>query len=112
MPIPRVIARLNVHLANPIIRRIAWWAPWFGVVDHVGRRSGTRRRTPVNVFGAAGSYTIALTYGRDSEWVKNVIAAGSFELETRRRRYHLVDPVIVHDPARRLLPRLVRLALG
>jgi len=34
-------------------------------------------------------FVIALTYGRESEWVKNVLAAGGCELETRGVRYQL-----------------------
>ena len=76
MPIPKAIARLNLVLTNPILRHVAWWAPGFAMVTHVGRTSGRVRRTPVNIFAHGRDYVIALTYGRDSEWVKNVQAAG------------------------------------
>ena len=42
---------------------LARWLPGFGVVEHAGRRSGRRYRTPVNVFRPGASYVIALTYG-------------------------------------------------
>ncbi len=54
----------------------------------------------------------ALTYGSDVQWVKNVVAAGEATLEVRRRRVRLVDPELVVDPARRLMPPVVRQALG
>ena len=47
-----------------------------------------------------------------SEWVKNVIAAGTCQLETRRLLYQLSAPTIVHDPTRRRFPLLVRTVLG
>jgi hypothetical protein len=37
---------------------------------------------PVNVFRVPDGFLVALTCGRNSEWVKNVLAAGGAELET------------------------------
>jgi len=111
MPIPRVVARVNLVLTNPILRHVAWWAPGFAMVTHLGRRSGAVRRTPVNIFPHGVGYAIALTYGRDSEWVKNVVAAGGCVVETRGRRIRLTHPSIVHDPSRRMVPWPVRLVL-
>ncbi len=111
MPIPRAVARLNLILTNPILRHIAWWAPGFAMVTHVGRTSGRVRRTPVNIFAQGLGYAIALTYGRDSEWVKNVLAAGACVVETRGRHVRLVHPEVVHDPSRRMVPWPVRLIL-
>jgi deazaflavin-dependent oxidoreductase (nitroreductase family) len=85
--------------------------PGFGVVVHTGRRSGRQYRTPVNVFAARGGYVIALTYGKESDWVKNVQAAGGCDLITRRRGRRLTSPELVRDGSRRLVPRLVRLPL-
>jgi hypothetical protein len=65
----------------------------------------------VNVFRAPEGFLIALTYGRDSEWVKNVLAAGECELETRGVRHQLSAPTIVHDPSRRRFPLPVRIVL-
>jgi hypothetical protein len=62
-------------------------------------------------FRAPEGFLIALTYGRESEWVKNVLAAGGCELETRGVRYQLFAPSIVHDPTRRRLPLPVRVVL-
>jgi deazaflavin-dependent oxidoreductase (nitroreductase family) len=112
MPIPKAIARLNLIVTNPILRHIAWWAPGFAMVTHVGRTSGQARRTPVNIFAHGRGYVIALTYGRDSEWVKNVQAAGECVVETRGRHIRLVRPEVVRDPSRRMMPWPVRLILG
>ena len=111
MPIPKVIARVNLVVTNPILRHVAWWAPGFAMLTHVGRRSGTVRHTPVNVFRHGSGYAIALTYGRDSEWVRNVDAARGCIIETRGRRVRLSRPAIVHDPSRRMVPAPVRLFL-
>jgi hypothetical protein len=54
---------------------------------------------------------VALTYGSDAEWVRNVLAAGGCKLRTRGRAVRLVDPVVFADPARRPVPFPVRMIL-
>ena len=97
MPIPKTVAKLNRVGINHLTRRFAPWTPGFGVVIHTGRRSGRTFRTPVNVFRSSGGYVIALTYGADSDWVKNVLAADGCELATRGRTVKLASPHIFHD---------------
>jgi deazaflavin-dependent oxidoreductase (nitroreductase family) len=64
----------------------------FGVVVHQGRRSGRLYQTPVNVFATEDGYVLALTYGPDTDWVKNVLVAGGCELRTRGRAIRLASP--------------------
>jgi deazaflavin-dependent oxidoreductase (nitroreductase family) len=99
--------RVTNHLTRPVARRL----PGFGVVSHTGRRSRRRYQTPVNVFDAPDGYVIALTYGADSDWVRNVLAAGGCELLTRGRRHDLTSPRIVQDERRHCVPPIVRPAL-
>jgi deazaflavin-dependent oxidoreductase (nitroreductase family) len=77
----------------------------------VGRKSGKVYRTPVNVFRAPNGFIIALTYSSQSEWVKNVLAAGGCELKTRGKTYQLSAPNVVRDPTRRQFPVPARLVL-
>jgi deazaflavin-dependent oxidoreductase (nitroreductase family) len=107
----RWVAAFNLAVTNRITSRFADRLPGFGIVTHVGRKSGKVYRTPVNVFRAPEGFLIALTYGRESEWVKNVMAAGECQLETRGVRRLLSAPSIVHDPTRRRFPPLVRMVL-
>ena len=111
MPAPRSVARFNRRFWNPLVLRVAGHLPWFAIVRHVGRKSGRVYRTPVNSFRNDDAYIIALTYGPESDWVKNVLAAGSCELLTRGRWMHLSDPRIETDQSKRWAPLLVRLAL-
>jgi deazaflavin-dependent oxidoreductase (nitroreductase family) len=111
MPLPKRLARFNIKVTNRVLGPFARWLPGFAVVEHVGRRSGTVRHSPVNLFRHGGRYVIALTYGRDSQWVRNVLAAGEFDVETRGRTVHLVGPEIVHDDRRALVPAPVRVVL-
>jgi deazaflavin-dependent oxidoreductase (nitroreductase family) len=85
---------------NRVTKRIAPWAPGFGLVIHRGRRSGHRYETPVNVFPAEDGYVFALTYGPDTDWVKNVMAAGGCDLITRGHAVQLVSPRLFHDESR------------
>ncbi len=100
MPISKTVARLNRVGLNRVTRRIAPWAPGFGVVAHRGRRSGNSYETPVNVFPTATGVRIALTYGADADWVRNVLAAGGCQLRTGGRTLTLTAPKVVRDPTR------------
>src|SRR5919197_3275672 len=104
----RRMAWFNSRVTNRITRPLARGLRGFGVVEHAGRRSGRRYRTPVNVFRCGASHVIALTYGVESDWVQNVLAAGGCDLLTRGRRHRLTAPAIVHDERRRLVPLPVR----
>ena len=108
MALPRGLAAFNRRVTNHVTGPLAGRLPGFGVVVHRGRRSGREYRSPVNVFVAAGGYVVALTYGADSDWVKNVLAAGNCEVVTRGRTVHLTAPELFHDEARRAVPRAVR----
>ncbi len=62
-------------------------------------------------FRRGESYVIALTYGTGSDWVRNVIAGGGCELESRGRRYRLTNPRIYRDEEAADLPGPIRLVL-
>lgn len=107
----RWVAKFNLAVTNRITRHFVERMPGFGMVTHVGRKSGKVYRTPVNVFRRPGGFLIALTYGPDSEWVKNVMATGGCQLVTRRVRYEVSEPNVVHDPTRGQFPIIVRMVL-
>jgi deazaflavin-dependent oxidoreductase (nitroreductase family) len=108
----RWVAAFNLAITNRITSRFADRLPGFGILTHVGRKLGRLYRTPVNVFREADGFRIALTHGRECEWVRNLLAAGGYELETHRVQYQLSSPTIVHDPTRRRFPHVVRMILG
>jgi deazaflavin-dependent oxidoreductase (nitroreductase family) len=107
----RWLATINIAFTNRITSLFAGWLPGFGILTHVGRKSGKVYRTPVNVFRAPNGFVIALTYSSQSEWVKNVLAAGGCELKTRAKKHPLSAPKVVHDPTRRRFPIPVRVVL-
>ena len=112
MPLPRSIARINRRVTNRLLGGLAQRLPGFGVVVHTGRKSRRQYRTPVNVFRRGDRYIIALTYGPDSDWVRNVLAAGGCTLETRGRTLRLSRPRLFHEESRYAVPAPVRLILG
>jgi deazaflavin-dependent oxidoreductase (nitroreductase family) len=111
MPLPRRLAKFNRVVTNRVLGPFARYLPGLAVVSHVGRRSGRTYRTPVSLFRRGDGYVIALVYGADSQWVRNVLAADGVDIETRGRRLHLVGPEMVRDPARSLVPKPVRVPL-
>lgn len=64
------------------------------------------------MFTTATGVRIALTYGPDTDWVKNVLAAGGCKLQTRRRELTLTSAQVVHDPARTGIRAFERKVLG
>jgi deazaflavin-dependent oxidoreductase (nitroreductase family) len=112
MPLPRSVALFNRRVTNRLTGRLATRLPGFGVVMHTGRKTQRRYRTPIFAFRRAGKYVIALTYGPDADWVRNVLANGGCMLETRGRTVRLSRPRLFHDVRRRSMPAHVRLALG
>ncbi|MRH88532.1 nitroreductase family deazaflavin-dependent oxidoreductase [Nocardia sp. SYP-A9097] len=111
MPLPQTLARINRRISNPVLGVMARVAPGFGIVIHTGRKSGRVYRSPVMVFQRDGGYRIALTYGRDVDWLKNIRAAESFEFETRGRTVTLTDPVVGHDASAAWAPPGIRQVL-
>ena len=107
----RRVAAFNLAVTNRITGLFAGWLPGFGILTHVGRKSGQVHRTPLNVFRASNDFIIALTYSSQSEWGKNVLAAGGGELKTRGKKYQLSAPKVVRDPTRKRFPIPVRLIL-
>lgn len=116
MPLPSQLGRFNQRVTNPILWPILSRLPGsgFGRIAHIGRRSGRAYRTPMLAFrdGDGNGVVFALTYGPGAQWVRNVLAAGECDFETRRGTRHLVEPQLFHDPERRSVPPIVRRALG
>ena len=112
MPLPRTIARFNRRITNPFLGLLADRLPPLATIVHRGRHSGREYRTPIMAFPARDEVVIALTYGREVDWVRNVLAAGGASLVYRGRELSLTYPQLVKT-ARPMasLPAPVRLIL-
>lgn len=111
MPAPRWIARVNKHVTNRLLGPVVIRLPGFGMLVHTGRNSGQEYRTPIAVFRKSNGFIIALTYGPETEWVRNVLAADGCRLETRSGSFELTAPHVFHDPHRQAVPSWVRVPL-
>jgi deazaflavin-dependent oxidoreductase (nitroreductase family) len=97
MPFPDQLARFNRYVTNPAARTFAGRLSPFGLLIHHGRNSGKEYRTPIWVFPARDGFTIALTYGSDRDWVRNIRTAGRFDLVYRGATYSLTDPTLIEE---------------
>jgi deazaflavin-dependent oxidoreductase (nitroreductase family) len=109
MRLPEQVARFNRYVTNPIQRLWAGRLPGFAIIEHVGRKSGASYRTPINLWRSpTGGFAVLLTYGRERDWVKNLLAAGGGQVVWRGRRVTVREPTIFSGPEGwALLPRPV-----
>ncbi len=66
-----------------------------GILHHVGRRSGRAYQTPVVPLPTADGYVIVLPYGSRSDWVRNVVAAGSARFVLEGETFDVDSPEVV-----------------
>ena len=109
MPLPRQVTLFNRAVVNPIARRFAGRVPPLAIVEHRGRRSGRQYRTPVVGWFSGEEFVIPLTYGPDTDWVKNLRAADGGRLITGSRTYQFKAPRVSGGIAQAPgVPRLIR----
>jgi len=111
------IRTFNKHILNPILSRIARSSHGpFAIIRHVGRKSGRTYETPVIVFPFNGGFVLALTYGKEVDWYRNVMAAGRCVVIWHKREVAIekIEPItlaearpLLHQPERTIL-RLIK----
>jgi deazaflavin-dependent oxidoreductase (nitroreductase family) len=99
MKAPRALARFNLRVTNPIQGTWAWLIPPWAVIVHRGRRSGRSYRTPVIAFRRGDRLAIALFYGDDAQWVRNLRASGGGVVIRAGRSWQLLEPRVVDATA-------------
>ncbi len=101
MPLPKWLAQLNKRTFNKLeIKRGK--RP---VLIHVGRSSGTTYHTPLDAHPVDGGYIFIMNYGADSDWVRNILSAGSARLKVGGDEVELESPrVVTKDVALPQLP--------
>jgi len=65
------------------------------IVRHVGRTTGRTYETPVSAVATNDGFVIALPYGRNTDWLKNVLASGSATIVHEGNTYRVNRPEIV-----------------
>ena len=100
------LLRLLMRVINPrVVRAIERRESSFGVVHHIGRRSGAAYQTPVDVARVSDGVLISLPYGPETNWCRNVLAADHCTLTVDGEELALTAPEVVLVPvAEALLP--------
>ncbi|MDQ6777721.1 MAG: nitroreductase family deazaflavin-dependent oxidoreductase [Actinomycetota bacterium] len=106
----RKLARFNRAITNPIQGQWAWILPPWAVICHRGRRSGRTYRTPVLAFKRDRRLAVAVLYGEESDWVRNVLAGGG-QVVRAGRTYDLIAPEVLDAAAAEGISRVAR-AIG
>ena len=90
----------NRHVLNPLTLRLAGrpGVP-YGLVCHVGRRSGRRYDTPVLVGTMDGAFVVPLPYGADVDWHRNVRAAEGCTVVWQGRAFRGESPELIPPAA-------------
>jgi deazaflavin-dependent oxidoreductase (nitroreductase family) len=102
----RLIRQFNKHILNPgALWIVARRRMYYGVMHHVGRRSGRMYSTPVVAKLTPEGIIIPLPYGPNTDWCRNVLAAGHATLTLDGAEYAIDNPTIVGaDVAGPLVP--------
>ena len=75
------------------------------VLVHVGRTSRREFETPLDAHRVEGGYLFVPVYGVNSDWVRNVLAAGAARLRIDGSEVSLTAPRLIgEDAAFALLP--------
>ncbi len=95
-PVLDAVRRFNKARTNPRVLKTAGTADSAtALVRHSGRTSGRVYETPVDVVETATGFLIALPYGANADWVRNIVAAGSAAVITRGATVEVEAPLLV-----------------
>ena len=70
----------------------------WGLLTHVGRRSGRVYQTSLGTNPYGDGFLLPLGYGPQTDWYRNLMAAGSGTLAWRGRTYQLERPELISGP--------------
>ena len=93
-----------LKVLNPLALAIAGqrWFPLWARVKHRGRRSGTEYTIPVAIVAVtADRFVIGLPWGPNTNWAKNVVAAGGCTLTWRGHDETVTEPRVIDTVAAR-----------
>ena len=101
------------RFVNPVLRNFARSSHGpFAMLRHVGRRSGKQYETPIMVWRMKDGFMIVLTYGRNTDWLRNLQAADQGSLRWHRREYTFKRPELIDaKTAEPALPSFIRFVL-
>jgi deazaflavin-dependent oxidoreductase (nitroreductase family) len=84
------------HVFNPkALRDAARGETRWGVIHHVGRRSGNAYVTPIDAQRTPDGVVVCLVYGPQADWCCNVLAAGQCTLTLEGQELALGAPRVI-----------------
>ena len=112
--LPDRIRVFNKYVTNRVLRVLAYLPVGpFAIMRHVGRRSGKRYDTVLMVWPTRQGFVIALTYGSQVDWYRNLLAAEGGTVYFHRREYAIGKPEPIDAKiALAAFPPLFRFILG
>jgi deazaflavin-dependent oxidoreductase (nitroreductase family) len=108
---PRVGTAFVNSVVNPVLLRrglAGHRRSEIATLEHVGRKSGTMRLTPVHPEATPNGFQIVVPLGMQSEWARNVIAAGHCRIHLHDQVFDLDEPAMVDAGKAKDLPWAVR----
>lgn len=87
--------------------------PFWGVVEHRGRRSGKIYRTPIAIRSTPEGFVLPLPFGERVDWCRNLLAGGGGVVHWRGVDYAVLQPEIIDGAsAARSFNAYMRVVLG
>ena len=97
---------------GPLLNMGPAMAGRYMVITHTGRKSGMKRRTPVNYAEVDGEIYCTVGFGSVSDWYRNIIANPQVEVWLPDGWYAGIAEEVMHPEARLPLLRDVLIASG
>ncbi|HYX49290.1 MAG TPA: nitroreductase family deazaflavin-dependent oxidoreductase [Ktedonobacteraceae bacterium] len=94
--LPDRLRTFNKHVTNRFLRVFTGLSHGpFAIIHHVGRRSGKPYETVLWVWQMREGFVIALTYGTEVDWYRNMRAADGGAIYWHKRLYNVGKPELV-----------------
>ncbi|MHC3467991.1 nitroreductase family deazaflavin-dependent oxidoreductase [Streptomyces sp. 7R007] len=94
MPFPRSLGRrLRGRVNRTALRSAGHLA--FADLEHVGRRTGAVRHTPLRAFRTGDTVVVGVNFGRETDWLRNIEAAGRCRMRLGGEWLELGTPRLV-----------------
>ena len=90
------VRRFNRAIGNPFQMTSAGTpGAYASVIRHTGRITGRPYETPIVPLATEDGFVIALPYGTNTDWLKNVLARGSATIVKEGHNYRVDEPETV-----------------
>lgn len=86
--------RIQIKFVNPWVKRLGGHVPGLSIIEHRGRKSGTLYEAVVTASAKDGQLAVVMGHG-NTDWAKNVLAAGEADVRISGKRLHIINPRIV-----------------